>query len=56
MTGYGYQWRHSAGCCKADQIEAGNVAPECPSSYWFWLLAAAAIGTAVLWPVKRRAA
>lgn len=59
MNGYGYQWRLSASCCRAEQVEAGDYAPTCAGSNptgWFWIVVAAAGAAALLWPARKRAA
>jgi MYXO-CTERM domain-containing protein len=61
MRGYGYQWKISPGCCRAAQIEAGDIPPNCgaggsSSDTWFWGLAAIALGLAVFLPAKGRRA
>lgn len=55
INGYGYQWRISPGCCKAADIEAGDVAPCCDSTMWFWLLALGAVGVALFAPKRGKA-
>ncbi len=53
IRGYGYQWRVTPAVCRASAIEAGDLSPDCGSTLWFWLLAAGALGWAVLAPVRR---
>jgi hypothetical protein len=55
MDGYGYQWRVNPACCRADAVEAGDVPVECPSTCWFWLLAAGVGLVAAFAPKKRGA-
>lgn len=54
LSGTGYQFRQTPCFCRAAAIEAGDVAPSGGSSLWFWLLAAGALGLALLAPKGAR--
>lgn len=59
MNGYGYQWKIAPGCCRAAEIDAGDLTPSCgcdqaSDDLWFWGLAVIALGVAVLLPAKKK--
>ena len=52
LSGTGYQWTVSPCSCRANAIEAGDISPGCPSTCWFWLIAAGVGLVSFFAPVK----